>query len=80
MHISEIRKVIGFAMLRTQRTGYVLEADAQLVDIHQFERLVEDGTAAIEAGSLPPGALLHDGLALWRGRLWPTCVRALRPD
>ena len=68
VHISEIRKVMGFAMLRTQRTGYVLEADAELVDIHQFERLVEDGMAAIEAGELAAGAaLLHDALALWRG-------------
>ncbi|HYW88443.1 MAG TPA: BTAD domain-containing putative transcriptional regulator, partial [Chloroflexota bacterium] len=68
VHISQIRKVLGADVIRTLPTGYTLEVDPDHVDVHRFERLVDEGTAAVVSGEHASGAaLLHDALKLWRG-------------
>jgi DNA-binding SARP family transcriptional activator/tetratricopeptide (TPR) repeat protein len=68
VHISQVRKVLGIGVIRTLPTGYVLEVDPDQVDVHRFERLVDEGTVAVVTGEHAAGAaLLREALALWRG-------------
>lgn len=69
-HISRLRKALpdGTALL-TRSPGYVLELGPHQLDRSRFDRLVDDGRAAVEAGDAASGAgLLGEALALWRGR------------
>jgi DNA-binding SARP family transcriptional activator/tetratricopeptide (TPR) repeat protein len=68
VHVSQIRKVLGPDLLRTLPAGYVLELGPDQLDARRFERLVDEGRAAIAVGdAATAAALLHEGLALWRG-------------
>jgi DNA-binding SARP family transcriptional activator len=50
--------------LATRPPGYVLRLDEDELDLHRFERLVEDSRTADPATA---AGLLRDALALWRG-------------
>ncbi|MGH8983218.1 MAG: BTAD domain-containing putative transcriptional regulator [Acidimicrobiia bacterium] len=68
VHVSQIRKVLGPDLLRTHPAGYVLELAPDRLDARRFERLLDEGRAAIAVGdAATAAALLHEGLALWRG-------------
>src|SRR5215213_7013319 len=68
VHVSKLRKALPGAALRTRPPGYVLEVDAERVDVRRFERLVRDGRAAAVRGDAGAGvALLDEALGLWRG-------------
>jgi len=68
VHVSQIRKVLGPDLLRTLPAGYVLELGPDQLDARRFERLLNEGRAAIAVGdAATAAALLHDGLDLWRG-------------
>jgi DNA-binding SARP family transcriptional activator/tetratricopeptide (TPR) repeat protein len=68
VHVSQIRKVLGADLLRTLPAGYVLELAPDQLDARRFERLLDEGRAAIAVGdTATAAALLHQGLALWRG-------------
>src|SRR5262245_29209030 len=68
VHVSQIRRALGHSSVRTVASGYVLELDPQHVDACRFERLVDEGRAALSVGSNAAGAaLLREALALWRG-------------
>ncbi|WP_329275346.1 ATP-binding protein [Streptomyces sp. NBC_00691] len=48
--------------------GYRLAADPDAVDLHRFERLAAEGSAALGAGDpARAAALLDEALGLWRG-------------
>jgi peptide/nickel transport system substrate-binding protein len=70
-HIGQLRRALddrAGRRLLTRGHAYVLEvADGEL-DLDRFERLVDEGGAAL-AGDRPAeaAALLREGLALWRG-------------
>ena len=50
--------------------GYVLMIPADGVDLHRFEREVQKGRRARDAGDLEVArSMFHDALRLWRGRL-----------
>jgi DNA-binding SARP family transcriptional activator/class 3 adenylate cyclase len=74
VYVSQLRKALGSpdrsgrSVLATQGRGYVLRVEPEAIDLHRFERLVEDGRRALEGGD-PRGAdrLLRDALALFRG-------------
>src|SRR4051794_2899256 len=74
VQISQLRKDLApragtnGAALRTRGNGYVLEVDADDVDVARFERGVDDGRRALEEGRADEAAArLRDALALWRG-------------
>src|SRR3954452_8141922 len=76
VHISQLRRVLeapGTAgaqaqVLVTQPPGYALHLDGDAVDVHRFERLLDEGRAALAAGAADVAAAkLRAGLALWRG-------------
>jgi DNA-binding SARP family transcriptional activator len=75
-HISRLRRIIEPhrepwappRVLIHRPPGYVLRVECDQLDILAFERMVERGTAALEAGDAALAAsLLHRALSLWRG-------------
>ena len=75
VYVSRLRKALepdragGAAdLLVTQAPGYMLRVGAGELDLHDFERLVEEGRKAMSAGASGDAAeLFRDALALWRG-------------
>ncbi len=72
IYVSELRKALApFAsgeLIVTRQPGYALQATAESVDARQFERLVDDGLARLQAGDRSAGTeLLRSALTLWRG-------------
>jgi DNA-binding SARP family transcriptional activator/DNA-binding beta-propeller fold protein YncE len=63
--VSEIRKVLGSSVIRTQGAGYSLGVPRESVDVHRFERLVSE--AGNEEGAKGRAQRLREALALWRG-------------
>jgi DNA-binding SARP family transcriptional activator/tetratricopeptide (TPR) repeat protein len=83
-HLSRIRRLLkhaaGDATVRLDRrhAGYVLDVDPDLVDLHRFRRLAEQGGDAADRA-----AALTEALSLWRGAPlaalegeWPAQVRS----
>ncbi|WP_205473256.1 BTAD domain-containing putative transcriptional regulator [Nocardioides sp. SYSU D00038] len=71
-HVVRVRRLLEEAgtpaRLETRSGGYVLEVDANDVDVTRFEQLLGEGRAAADAGRLDEAAgLLDQALALWRG-------------
>src|SRR5919197_4021337 len=69
VQISRLRKAFEpEELLLTRSGGYVLEVDREQIDVHRFERLLEEGRSAAPAGD-PSQALgaLKAALGLWRG-------------
>jgi DNA-binding SARP family transcriptional activator len=73
VYISQLRKLLYSASgeapgLETRAPGYLLRADDDALDLHRFQRLVNDGRAHSRAGR-PDEArrLFEPALALWRG-------------
>ena len=62
--VSQLRKLLGPGLLLTRPTGYVLELDADQLDLTRFERLVRQARAA-EPEEQP--LLLREALGLWHG-------------
>lgn len=67
-YVSQLRKALGRDAIVTREPGYLVSADRELIDLHRFERLAGDGTAAL-AANRPEDASerLRAALALWRG-------------
>ena len=73
-HVSRLRKLLGGAdgtpeqLLVTRPPGYVLQLQADQLDLHRFERLRDEARAARSRGDLAgASARLRDALSLWRG-------------
>ena len=69
VHVSRLRKALGEAdVVQTTPAGYRLCVRDGECDAQRFERLVEDGRAALAGGDAPRAAtILREALALWRG-------------
>ena len=72
-YVSRLRKTLhadraGEPILVTRPPGYMLRVDFEKLDLHRYERLLEDGRRAL-ATHAPERALqkLDDALSLWRG-------------
>lgn len=63
-HVSQLRKLLGAGSILTRPPGYVLQIDAESLDLAQFERLVAEARGAEPAVR---AAKLGEALALWRG-------------
>ena len=67
--VGRLRRSLGReAVASVEGGGYRLTAARDDIDLFRFERLTEEGTAALAEGEAPKAAaLLDDALALWRG-------------
>jgi DNA-binding SARP family transcriptional activator len=68
LNISRLRKVLPRDVLVTRPPGYLLRVGPGELDLHRFERLVEEGRRLLASGrAADAAARLRDALALWRG-------------
>ena len=76
VYVSQLRKVLEPARRRDEpprvlvgsAAGYALTVEPEQLDLEPFQKLENDGRAALLAGNARAAArLLHDALALWRG-------------
>src|SRR5215211_2145968 len=71
--VSRLRRALGCdsgadQVLITRRPGYELRVEPGGLDLERFERLSDEGRAALEAGDARlASALLRQALELWRG-------------
>ena len=67
-YVSQLRKALGTNIVVTRGPGYLLDTDPRNVDSVRFERLVEQGRAALQAGDPShAGEAVSEALGLWRG-------------
>src|SRR4051812_16105175 len=66
VHVSQLRKVLGPGVLRTQPPGYVLTVGDGDLDLSRFERLLAEAGAELDRGRARE--LLGEALGLWRGQ------------
>ena len=64
-HIMRLRRVVGGDAIRTTASGYLLDVDADQVDVLRFRRLTAE--AARERDPDQARRLLTEALDLWRG-------------
>jgi predicted ATPase/DNA-binding SARP family transcriptional activator len=66
--VGRLRRTLGKDAIASAPGGYRLTATHDDIDLFVFERLVRQGTTALEHGDAPTAARhLRDALALWRG-------------
>jgi DNA-binding SARP family transcriptional activator len=68
VNVSRLRKALPHDVLATKSPGYVIRVEPEELDLHRFERLVDEGRSMLARG-LPADASerLRDALSLWRG-------------
>ncbi len=73
VYVSRLRKVLATVApaddpIVTRDHGYLLRVDSEQVDVHVFERLLDEGRRAYGEGEVEAAAgLLRAALGLWRG-------------
>jgi DNA-binding SARP family transcriptional activator len=66
--VSRLRKALPEDVLTTRPPGYVLRVERDELDLHRFERLVDEGRGLLARGlAAEASERLGDALALWRG-------------
>ncbi|HEX6392624.1 MAG TPA: BTAD domain-containing putative transcriptional regulator [Acidimicrobiales bacterium] len=66
--VSKLRKVLPAGAVGTKSPGYLLDVDAETVDLGRFARLTARGRDALLAGDAEKASsLFSEALALWRG-------------
>jgi DNA-binding SARP family transcriptional activator len=68
VNVSRLRKALPQEVLTTRSPGYVIRVEPDALDLHCFERLVDEGRSLL-ARSLAADASnrLREALSLWRG-------------
>jgi DNA-binding SARP family transcriptional activator len=68
-YVSSLRKTLGPDAILTRPPGYMVQVEAEALDLERFERLSREAREAVEHGEhKTASALLREALALWRGR------------
>ena len=68
IYVSHLRKLLPADLLLTRPPGYLVQVDAETIDLVRFDRLRRTGRAALEAGDAAEAAArLREALGLWRG-------------
>ncbi|NLU71765.1 AfsR/SARP family transcriptional regulator [Streptomyces sp. HNM0575] len=66
--VGRLRRALGRDAIVSDATGYRLAAGPDDIDLFRFERLADQGAAALSDGEAASAArLLDEALALWRG-------------
>src|SRR5215207_7580 len=68
VNVSRLRKALPQDVLTTRSRGYVIRVEPDELDLHRFERLVDEGRS-LRARGLAGDASerVRDALAMWRG-------------
>jgi DNA-binding SARP family transcriptional activator len=68
VNVSRVRKALPPDVLATKSPGYVLRLEPDSLDLHRFERLVDEGRSLLGRGQADDAAeRLGEALSLWRG-------------
>ena len=68
VNVSRLRKSLPQDLLTTRSPGYVVRVEPDALDLHRFERLVDEGRSLLARGLAAAAAeRLRDALSLWRG-------------
>ena len=68
VNVSRLRKALPPEVLETRAPGYVVRVEPDALDLHRFERLVDEGRSLLARGLVTDAAgRLRDALSLWRG-------------
>jgi DNA-binding SARP family transcriptional activator len=68
VNVSRLRKALPQDVLTTRSPGYALRVEPEQLDLHRFERLVEEGRSLLDRGlAAEASQRLRDALSLWRG-------------
>ena len=68
VNVSRLRKALPHDVLKTRSPGYLVQIDPDALDLHRFERLVDEGRGLLARGrAVDASERLREALALWRG-------------
>jgi len=68
VNVSRLRQALPQDVLTTRSPGYFVRVGADELDLHRFERLVDEGRSLLARGrAADASARLRDALSLWRG-------------
>ena len=68
VNVSRLRKALPQDVLTTRSPGYVIRVEPDELDLHRFERLVDEGRSLLARGlATDASQRLRDALSLWRG-------------
>jgi DNA-binding SARP family transcriptional activator len=68
VNVSRLRKALPRDVLTTRSPGYVLQIEPDGLDLHRFERLVDEGRRLLARGlAAAASERLYAALSLWRG-------------
>jgi DNA-binding SARP family transcriptional activator len=68
VNVSRLRKALPQDVLTTRSPGYVIRVEPDALDLHRFERLVEEGRGLLAQGlAAEASERLRKALSLWRG-------------
>jgi DNA-binding SARP family transcriptional activator len=68
VNVSRLRKVLPQGVLTTRSPGYVIRVEPDELDLHRFERLVDEGRSLLARGlTADASERLREALSLWRG-------------
>ncbi len=68
VNVSRLRKALPQDVLSTRPPGYVIRVEPDELDLHRFERLVDEGKRLLARGlAADASERLRDALSLWRG-------------
>jgi DNA-binding SARP family transcriptional activator len=68
VNVSRLRKALPQDVLTTTSPGYLVRVEPNELDLHRFERLVDEGRSLLARGLAADASdRLRDALSLWRG-------------
>jgi DNA-binding SARP family transcriptional activator len=68
VNVSRLRKALPQDVLTTRSPGYIIRVDSDELDLHRFERMVDEGRSLLARGlAADASERLRDALSLWRG-------------
>src|SRR5215207_7451495 len=66
VNVSRLRKALPGDVVTTRSPGYVLRVEPDGLDLHRFERLVDEGRSLLARGlAAEASERLHEALSLW---------------
>ena len=68
VNVARLRKALPEGVLTTRSPGYMVSVAPDELDLHRFERLVDEGRGLLARGlAADASQRLHEALSLWRG-------------